>query len=223
MARLWVFGDSFSDFYLPKRAVIEKQWGRDYCNWKGYTPKVYSEIIAEKLDLKLINRACGGVDNNYIIEEFTKECRNIKADDVVIFGWTSTARVRLVNRNNVWGYFIPSTESNAVILSGFDFISENTLMEVMLNRSHPNYVVELASWIRLINFSIKDAKIIHWSWDPRLQSSKILIAEEYEKIKEETNGLVNDLHWSESGHQQFAEVLIDEIKGVNKNKNKKLL
>ena len=50
MKTLWTFGGSFTERYTDKY-----NWSRDYIKWKGYTPKVYGDIIAEKLDLDLKN------------------------------------------------------------------------------------------------------------------------------------------------------------------------
>ena len=52
MNTLWTFGDSFTDFFYPPDKS-EIHWRQKYIKFKGYTPKVYGEIIAEKLNLNL--------------------------------------------------------------------------------------------------------------------------------------------------------------------------
>jgi hypothetical protein len=221
MNTLWTFGDSFTDFFYPPDKS-EIHWRQKYIKFKGYTPKVYGEIIAEKLNLNLINLGMGGVDNSHILEMFCKVVDKIKEDDILIFGWTNQSRFRLVNKHNQWGHFNTEPINDKGFFSHkkfetFEFISENTVQELLINRTNVLYMLEIRNWIKLINFSTKN-KIIHWTWCPDLSKCGIIRPKGYKSIKEETNGVVDDGHWCEDGHIEFADFLINLInKNINLN------
>lgn len=201
MATLWVFGDSFS---TPFDSPYIDLWAKEYINWKGYTPKIYSQIIATKLEMKLETFAKGGLDNYTILETICENIDKIKDDDILIIGWSSTLRFRLIDNFSNTLSIIPNFETN---LSNIDFISSQTIEEVLLNRfqHYNNYDYELFRWTRLINKSL-NCKVIHWKWE---------VLTQYETIKIETNNEINDGHYSESGHLELAK---DFIKHLNLNK-----
>lgn len=221
MATLWTFGDSYTDFYYPPTPDF-RHWRHEYTEWKGYNPKVYGEILAEKLNMKLVNTALGGCDNSYILEEFCKVCDKIQKNDIVIFGWTVQERFRLPNKNGTWVNFNPQPENEDGFfahrpLHSFDVLSKNTVMEILINRTHTTISNELCNWIKLINFVLKDMTVIHWSWVNYYKICGVLYSGIYKSIKSETNGEVNDNHWCEDGHYEFAELLLHKINSGVKN------
>lgn len=226
MANLWTFGDSFTDFfYPPKNSSIH--WRQKYINFKGYTPKVYGEFMADKLNLNLINLGLGGVDNSHIMEEFCKVVDEINEDDILIFGWTNQTRFRLANNYDQWGHFNPDPRYNNGFfahkkIDTFDFLSERTIQELLINRASVPYSLEICNWIKLINFSIKNNKVIHWSWYPQLTKCGIIISKKYKTIKEETDGVVDDGHWCEDSHYEFSDYLI-EVLNSNEKQLKNLI
>lgn len=227
MGKLWAFGDSFTDFYKPP-VNSKVHWRQKYCEWKGYVPKVYVEFLAEKLNMDLINKGAGGCDNLSILEEFCKVCNRIQKDDVVIFGWTSPIRVRLADRYNKWGFFNPDVRNKNGFFShksldSYDFLSEKTIQELIYNRDNILYILEINNWINLINHTLKDIHHFHWSWYTDLQNGNIFGAKQYRTIKNETNGEVDDGHWCEDGHKEFADLLAEKLFKNNPGMIKKLL
>lgn len=215
MNKLWAFGDSFTDFYTPP-IESEIHWRHKYIEWKGYAPKVYIEFIAEKLNMDLVNKGIGGCDNLHIFEEFCKVCDKIAKDDIVVFGWTSPIRFRLATKNNKWGFFNPQKKNKTgffahMSLDKFELLSENTIKEVLLNRTSFLYSKEINNWIKLINLFLKDIRCVHWAWYKELESEIIFCPGPYKSIKDETNGQVDDAHWCEEGHREFSDLLLEKI------------
>jgi hypothetical protein len=222
MNTLWTFGDSFTQSYIPP-ADRGRNWRNDYIEWKGYDTKVYPEFIAEKLNLNLVNKGEGGCDNSYIFEEFCKVASQIQKDDIVIFGWTDVHRFRLFNKENECGFF----NANALDKDGgaifsqeffntFDFLSIQTIEEMIVNRDSKMFINELCNWVNLINLFLKDINVIHWSWDRNNSICKnIIISTRYERIFDETKGSIIDYHWSENGHKMFSGHLIKKINKDN--------
>lgn len=226
MKTLWTFGDSLTDYFNPPPTLI-KHWRHEYIEWKGYVPKVFGEIVSEKLNYNYVNTAMGGCSNNQIFEEFCKVCDLIKTDDILIFGWTNQERFRLSNIKNGWtNFYINFRKKNTkelkdhffnLSLEQVDSISKETIQQIMFNRSNPNYVIEVENWIKLINLSFSKNKIIHWSWDERMKNSSTIIElNKFENIRTETNGEINDPHWSESGQSEMANLILEIINNENK-------
>jgi hypothetical protein len=224
MNTLWIFGDSFSEYYrLPKKidgAMDTNDWRYQYLKWKDKpSVKVYGEIIAEKLNLKLVNKGYGGVCNSHIFEEYCKVCHKIGENDIVIFGWTDQSRFRLVNMYNTWTSLTPSDLEKDV--KGLKLISKDTISETLLNRTNISFLIELRNWIKLINLTLSGKTVVHWTWSKVITGS-MLKAGNYEVIREETNNEVKDAHWSEKGQMDFANFLIEKINEGGTNLNQEL-
>lgn len=232
MANLYTFGDSFTDYFKPPENQ-NRHWRHEYIEYKGYVPKVYGEIIAEKLNLNLINKGVGGIGNHQIFENFCILLEKINSEDIIIFGWSNQERIRLVKKNKQWGHFAVnfSIKDSAKkegdshfwsidSLNSFESLSERTLKEIMYNRTNNLYTIELSNWIKLINFSLPNNKILHWSWDERIKDCGGIFISKLKTIYKESNGLINDFHWCEDSHYEVSKLFISLIK-TNDTKNQK--
>ena len=203
--KLYIFGDSFSAGFS-----FESNWTNPYVNWKGYTPKGFGEIISQKLNLELINLADNASDNYSILQKFCDNVKNIKKNDLVIIGWSSPLRFRLVS--NDWITILPNYDKFSTKEIDKTKISESTLIEILLNRDDVRYCNEVNSWIKLLNNL--DKNIIHWTpFDQRLDC---MFLSKFETIVTETNGELNDWHFSENGHLQLSDLFISKFKKKNK-------
>jgi hypothetical protein len=208
MSNLWVFGDSFSA--TNKRNNIE-HWRRDYIKWKGYTTLVWPEFLNKILNYKLINLSISATDNYTIFDSIIDNIEKIKKDDIIIIGWSSTLRFRLVDKTNSFNTIRPSSDFKVSTLNipfEYNNISLNTINEVLVNRDTELYELELNRFIKIINLYLKDIKILHWSpfqlHHPYLKIKKIEGIDILETISIETNEEINDYHYSENGHLELS-------------------
>ena len=204
MNTVWTFGDSLTDGFRS-----DNTWAKKYVEWKGYIPLTYGEIISKKLNYELINLGKGGSDNNTIFESFIKNIDNIKDGDIVIIGWSDIGRFRLATKNNTWNSFVPSHENN---YTDMENISNQTIMELCVNRLSDVYISEINIWINFIKKTIKNFKVINWSTFSQGKINGIFV-KEIEQITNETNGIIKDAHFSEKGQKQLSEILLNEING----------
>lgn len=203
--KLYIFGDSFSAGFS-----FESNWTNPYVNWKGYTPKGFGEIISQKLNLELINLSENASDNYSILQKFCDNEKNIKKNDLVIIGWSSPLRFRLVSKD--WITILPNHDKFSTKEIDKTKISESTLIEILLNRDDIRYCNEVNSWIKLLNNL--DKNIIHWTpFDQRLDC---MFLNKFETIFTESNGELNDWHFSENGHIQLSDLFINKFKSKNK-------
>lgn len=212
MGKVWTFGDSLTERYNPTF-----KWSREYIQWKGYLPKVYGNFLSEKLGYELENMGKAGCDNYTIFETFCNTYPLMGDDDVIVIGWTSCLRFRLVDRMDNWITLHPNFDN---YLNNFEHISNTTIDEMMINRKSQKYNNEVNNWIRFIQAVCKEKRIIHWSaLNGRRGELDGFHFFDLERINVETNGLIDDSHFSESGHERMADELIDIIR-TNRTKNK---
>ncbi len=222
MNTLWVFGDSFSATYKTNNLEI---WRGEYKKWKGYTPNVWGDFLSSEIKHKLINCALSGADNYTIFESIIDVIDSIKENDIVIVGWSSTLRFRLINKENHFTTIRPNnfnldnrifSKSTLSNVSDFNNISLNTITELLLNRDNVLFQYEINRFIKIINLCLGNkCKVIHWS--PFQNSNNIMdiirieCLENLEKIVDETNGYLNDKHYSENGHKILSEYFYNLI------------
>lgn len=206
---LWTFGSS-------NTAPIHKQTcGKEYIEWKGYKPKIWPEIIAEELKCNLKNVSVAGCDNYSIFEMICNFSNQIKENDVIIISWTNPIRFRLVSEvdDDSWVYVLSNFDKS--IYKHFNnTISENTLIEILYNRKSNKYLNEIHSWTQLINNTFKKNQIIHWSEFFKLPNVEQM--KNFETINTDTNGKINDYHFSEKGNYDIAKTLINTGKLTRK-------
>jgi hypothetical protein len=202
MAKLWTFGDSFTQGY-----TMASMWAENYVNWKGYTPKIFSEIISSELGIELVNKGVGGYDNYSIFESICVNVKNIKKDDIILIGWSDIVRFRLATITNDWQYFCVSPTYN---FNRLENISENTLNEIFVNREYQVYTKEIENWMNIINFAFRDNVVFYWSSFIRDMKNCRFI-DDCENIHQETNGEVNDFHLSENGQKTLADFFMKKL------------
>jgi hypothetical protein len=203
MKTLWTFGDSFTEAFGDKY-----EWSKSYIKWKGYRPKVYGEVIADRLGIDLKNIGQGGCDNYTILERVCENVDKIKDGDLIIIGWTSPIRFRLVGEDEkTWYSLIPNFNNNTDCFG--KMISKSTLNEIFVNRDTKPYEHEVVHWIKLLNKTFKSNIITHWT--PAMHGTNLWNFGQYNRIVTETNGEVNDGHYSEMGHIELANILISII------------
>ena len=211
--KIWVFGDSYS---APYSDFHNQFFGPHYIEWKGYEPLIYPNIISKRLFVSLENLSRGGLDNYSIFERVCERIEDIGPNDIVIIGWSSVIRHRMITKSDNPLSIVESTLEED-LSTQFDFVSKTTLEEISVNRmdNKYHYEYELYQWSKLINLALPHTKIIHWSWDGLADN----YTTRYQTIKTETDGIINDHHLSEQGHQQLANTLIKMINDKDTTKH----
>lgn len=210
MTKLWTFGDSFTEGFNDSQ-----HWCKEYVNWKGYAPKVYGEILSEKFDMQLMNFGKSSWDNYSIFESFCGVVNQIKKNDLVIFEWSDSIRFRLTDSNGIWQYFVPSWIPELV---SAEYMDKDSVVKILANRSNPKYSEEVNMWIQLINHTLKNISVIHWT--PFINNIQANHLSGFETIQDETIGVITDTHFSEKGQTQLSDIL--EAK-YNKIKRKEII
>jgi hypothetical protein len=204
--KLWSFGDSFSC-----ALTSDHKWAKLYTDFKGYVPKIYSELIADELGLELRNFAKSGDSNYGIFHEFVKKADKINSGDMVIIQFSSVYRFRLVNKDDKFESISAYWKDQ---YNKFNE-SEKTIQEIGINRTSKEYLEEIEDWIKIINISLPLNKIFFWSpFEESTGNKNMLPYYDLPDITKETNSMVNDHHYGEIGHNQIANIILTKI--INK-------
>lgn len=205
--KVWAFGDSFTQSMAPIPTLDD--WRLKYSKFKGYSPKVFTDFLDE-YGYECINRGHGGADNYTIIDIIINHLDKINDGDIVIIGWSSISRSRLANKFGKYTTILPggdeSFQKETAKLIG---VSVKTVEDILANRTESAcYITELNRYIKLINHTFRNNIVLHWS--PFFffhQGMDVVSIPPIETIKKETDGEVQDSHYSENGHQTLAEHL----------------
>jgi hypothetical protein len=178
--KLWVFGDSHTETF-KSHLNAKSNWAIPYFDFIGSMPDNFSEIIAKKYDIELINLGKGGSSNYTIFDRFIDEYKNIKPNDIVIFGWTSINRFKLAN--NVNGFidvlpFTPHPKQN-------DDVELNSTQELAVNKeTHTIWWTEVEQFIKITKGLLPKNKILHWTWvDPDIMVGNRIWSQESIDLK----------------------------------------
>ena len=147
---IWIFGDSFS---VPFETHINNKcdWAIDYFNYKKEIPKTFGSVLSDLLKTDVTNLARPGCDNYTMFHSYIKNIENIKKDDIVIIGWSEVGRFRLASKLNTWISFVPNFDNE---LKKMENISNQTIIEVCVNRLSDIYIDELNDFIKIMKYSL---------------------------------------------------------------------
>jgi len=209
---IWIFGDSFS---VPFETHINNKcdWAIDYFNYKKEIPKTFGSVLSDLLKTDVTNLAIPGCDNYTMFHSYIKNIENIKKDDIVIIGWSEVGRFRLASKLNTWISFVPNFDNE---LKKMENISNQTIMEVCVNRLSDIYIDELNDFIKIMKYSLPNNIIYNWSPFLNIRNSVANLENIITPlgINIETNGLVNDYHYGEIAHLNLAMYFYKKIKSI---------
>lgn len=194
----------------------------EYIKYKEYRggsyPKIWPELLSEKLNLKLNNAAVGGASNYEILQSFCDNVEKFQEGDIVIIGWSYKERFRVVDYFD--GTFVKvGAGYNAELYN----ISINTINEMLFNRAHEKWLEEIQSWEKAIRRLCNSSKVqlVFWSFDSNIYKDNLdfdLVQLGAETIATETKGEIDDAHYGEKGHKVQYEYFLQILNNLNDKK-----
>jgi hypothetical protein len=117
----------------------------------------------------------------------------------------------MVNKHNNFQGVLPSTILIPHKNVDFD-VSQSTIEEILVHRSHVNYIKEHNKIIKLVDHLFKKNVLIQWSPFYMNNSEEGIKVENIilpiTTIRDETDGEINDGHFSEKTQREVAEKLL---------------
>jgi hypothetical protein len=188
MSKLWVFGDSFT---AGNGCLLNE----DYTRYKiSNEDLVWPEIVASKLNFKLINLGMGAYSNDKIIDSIIENYNLINNDDLVIVGSTFYNRFDVPNNDSLLTISPTNLPTNQELLLHFVSIMDSDL----LKERHKLRIDFLRQQI-----IEKGSRCLFWEVETEWVK--------YENIKSATKDEIKDFHWSYKGHKDFANYILNII------------
>lgn len=219
---LWIFGDSFSTIW---EKMIRRDLGKRYTEYKGYVPKIFSHYLSDMLGMGVNQLGIGGLDNYTIFDNVINNIDSMVSGDIVIIGWSHPSRFRL-EKNDKWLTIHDPAPRLANLpthlVEFYKFIDINTIQQIRVNRMHSLYWDEVVNWSKLLTtlFELKGINVIFWSpfvlcKDRMLKKALVpddwYIGIDLNRLDKDTNGVINDSHFSEESHYKLAQILYQKI------------
>lgn len=207
---LWIFGDSFSTQWEKMGEL-----GTRYSEWKGYTPKIFSNYLSTMLSTDVTQCGTSGADNYTIFDSIINNIPYMTTDDIVVIGWSHPSRFRL-EKNNKW-ISVRNVQSE---LETYKFVDVKTLQQISVNRMSRLYWDEVIGWSTLLTtlFHLKGIRVIFWSpFTLTIDTNFKKLPKDWhigtllERLRDETSGVIDDTHFSESGHKELADIIYKKI------------
>lgn len=237
MNNLFGFGCSYTagwDLELASTYV-------DYKEWRGGSlPKVWLELLSEKLNLNPINYGKGGAGNDFIFHTFIDHMDEIKKGDTVIIGWSYMSRYRwaqplVSNFMGVRGNWLGKNWLfNGVGDMSEKIINKITHEEICVNRTHPLYLKDIDNYMDIIYKLSKlvGFDVFFWSSEDNIIYNKplneksdkkylmgkkehnplsVVLYSGGQRIVDETNNKIYDFHMADLGHQVQCDLFYNHI------------
>jgi hypothetical protein len=225
--KLWVFGDSFSD----SRGILV------YNNYLGRKQIFWSELLAEKYDLELVNCAMGGTGNESIENHLVKNYKKFKENDIVIVGFSSFSRITIPRKdvNDVQHFVFPKVVNeelpgNHLCFGEISKKDYNTYLQLRIEIQETDLFKDIFfNRMGMFHDLLKNkvSKLIYWSWTidanilikyvPKHYIFNMSGPEKMTTINEDAPQL-NDQHWNENGHRIFFERINKFIENFDNTK-----
>jgi hypothetical protein len=205
MNKLFTFGDSFT--------FNKKHEDDEYSIlYRGLNDFHWSEIVASKLNLELINFGYGSLSNDRIMDSILENHHLISENDIIIIGKTFYHRFDIPNNQKInsslYKKFTTITPSAYDLLIQLKFSKEEAdhIIYFLNLVDHPLFIERTNfryNFIKDFLYSKKISNCIFWEVTDLWTS--------FEDIKTATNNKINDNHWSFKGHRDFANYLLNNI------------
>jgi hypothetical protein len=207
--KLILFGDSFT---FGVGCNPEHEY---YKKYKKEDDKTWFNIVADELNLEVINHGEGLFSNDKIFDSILNSYDEINEGDYVLIEKGFTHRFDIPNLDDT---YLVTIAPNCKNLLTNDF--------TLSNQNYSEWEIQAIEYM-VLTF---DSKLIRQRFDKRFQFIKKIIDEKkvkkcliwnitdymnwtnYPIIFEETNGEINDCHWSFKGHKNVAHEILKQLK-----------
>ncbi len=198
MNSIWCFGDSFTYGHGCRPEF-------DYCQkYKKDKDDLWCNHLGNLLNMNVINNGVNGCSNDIIIDLIMNNYQKIESNDVVIIGKTFSYRydIPAFNTDNDW------VSAHDVIYHKEKYNEEQ--YETILNFSYhfakdKKYKNRQNNRIDFLISLLNERKVKTLLWSVE---DDILF---YDRIRDATNGKIDDAHLSFKGHLQFYQWIYQKL------------
>jgi hypothetical protein len=209
MNKIWGFGDSFTFGHgcRPDGPLSEY-----YHNYKKSEDKIWLDWLGNYMDMRPVNVGECACSNDTIFDRIIENWNNIQKKDIVFIGTTFSHRfdIPLNNKLCTFLWLQKYWVENSALPKYYNVTKEQ--IETVINFKYHFSDHELYKVRQLKRFSFleqmfkeKEIKYLTWSVEEYTRLNSI------ETITKDTDGLINDNHWSFKGHKDFADIIYKKV------------
>ena len=197
MNNLWCFGDSFTAGHgcTPEFEYCQK--------YKKEGDNLWCDYLGNILKMNVVNKGINGGSNDMIIDSIIDSFSEINTGDIVIIEKTFNYRYDIPNlKNNKW------ISAHDVMYHKEQYNDEQyqTIIDFSYQFANHNlYKDRQNKRIDFVNNIFKKSNIKTFIWDIK-NDMKV-----YDRIKNATNGEIDDAHLSFKGHFQFYQWIYGKL------------
>lgn len=198
MNNIWCFGDSFT---YGHGCTPEFEY---YQKYKKDKDNLWCNHLGNLLNMEVLNKGVNGCSNDIIIDLVIENFNKIKSNDIVIIGKTFSYRFDIahVNSENNW------VSAHDIIYNKEDYNEEQ--YNTIINFSYyfakdKNYKNRQNNRIDFLIQLLNERKVKTLLWSVE---KDILF---YDRIRNATNGKIDDAHLSFKGHLQFYQWIYKQL------------
>ncbi len=209
MNKIWGFGDSFTFGHGCRPFGPLKEY---YYNYRKDGDKIWMDWLGDYMNMRPINLGECACSNDTIFDRIIENWNHIKKEDIVIIGTTFNSRfdIPLNNELNTFLWLQKYWNDNSKLPKNYNVTKEQ--IETIINFRYHFSNNELYKQRQIKRFSFleqllkeKGIKYLIWNVDEYVRFDSI------HTIKEDTNGLIDDNHFSFKGHYDFANIIHKKI------------
>lgn len=206
---LWTFGDSMT-FGHGCNELCVSETKQEYLPYKKKGDDIWSNHLGKLLNYNVKNLGKNGASNDYILDSIIDNFDEIGNGDVVIINMTLHGRIEVPIGNNTLN--VLSTYENAIkIIEEGKSEEEKEKIEAVINfqyyfSNHQFYKERHRKRFKFIEDRITREKKLRFFYIWSLEDDD-KIYRSFTTIKDDTNGKINDTHFSFNGHLNFAHYL----------------
>jgi len=213
MGNCYFFGDSFTSML-----VLDSPWYMKYKNRNQLTEYRWTDLISKFFEMENKNFGLDGSDNQTICDTIIETIPKMKKGDNCFIISTVPTRIKGYDNKLQKISYINSEnihESYELLKNNIDYNIDKNSHEAILN-----YIIScinpyISEWDVYYNNIFKNITNVLQILGINTFYTDYKIWNEFETISKETNGKINDNHWSENGNIEFYNFIKKQIDKEN--------
>ena len=220
--KAWFFGDSFTAGWEQSNIDIGLFTGQEeyFVNFLNGNGKRWTEIVAENFNCQHMNLGKGGSCNEDILFSIIDNLQFIKPGDTVIISNSHELRFQIPKYDGEQIITFNSGRIQEVGLQDYhrDFVKDEKFLKTTLvdyayetRYKHSmlwrNYFLKRFEKLQHY-FLSNNIRPYFWHFDMWMYDSQPYM---WHRIAEHTNGKIQDIHFSQLGHEKFSEYFLNNL------------
>lgn len=197
--KVYIVGDSF----VHGSGCL---YGDPYRNLTGKRGKLFTTHLADELDVEEVNLGLHGASMEHILYQATSALSKVELGDYLVIMSTSVTRTNFVNEEEEWYYHFP--EDTIWPING-QYCEDTYKYRLDVEDNIWNYyntvflnIIKAAEHLGARGLYLNS---MDWFYEDNYHKAKSY----FQTIKQETNGKIEDGHFSWLGHENFSKYVLD--------------